>query len=63
MFLRNELPASDWFLAYVRAFCSGPIVMMAMGMKAMVMMAMVMVLVLVILVPEALWQVGGLRQR
>jgi len=39
-------------------------VMMAMVMMAMVMMAMVMMaMVMVIIVPEALRQVGWLRQR
>jgi hypothetical protein len=38
-------------------------VMMAMVMMAMVMMVMVMVSMMVIIVPEALRQVGWLRQR
>jgi len=42
---------------------SGLMVMMAMVMMAMLMMAMVMVSVMVIIVPEALRQVGWLRQR
>jgi hypothetical protein len=41
----------------------GLIVMMVMVMMVMVMTAMVMVAVMVIIVPEALRQVGWLRQR
>jgi len=45
------------------AFGPGLLVMMAMVMMDVVMMTMVMVLVMVIIVPEALGQVGWLRQR
>ena len=48
---------------YVCGFGPGLMVMMAMVMMAMVMMAMVMVSVMVIIVPEALREVGCLRQR
>jgi hypothetical protein len=41
----------------------GLMVMMAMVMMAMVMTAMVLVSVMVIIVPDALRQVGWLRQR
>jgi hypothetical protein len=54
IFQRNQLPASHRFWAYVCAFGPGLMVMMAMVMMAMVM---------VIIVPEALRQVGWLRQR
>jgi len=57
IFLRNLLPASHRFWAYACAFGPGLMVMMAM-----VMMAMAMVSVMVIIVPEALRQVGWLRQ-
>jgi len=60
IFQRNLLPASHRFWAYVCAFGPGLIVMMVMVMMAMV---MVMVSVMVIIVPEALRQVGWLRQR
>ena len=72
MFQQNLLLASHGLWAYVSAF--GPelivmmamvmmaTVMMAMVMMAMVMTAMVMVSVMVIIVPEALRQVGWLRQ-
>jgi len=63
IFQRNLLPASHRLWAYVCAFGPGLMVMMAMVMMAMVMMAMVMVSVMVIIVPEALRQVGWLRQR
>jgi len=53
IFQRNLLPASHRFWAYVFAFGPGLIVMMAM----------VMVSVMVITAPEALRQVGWLRQR
>jgi len=62
IFQRNQLPACHRFWAYVCTFGPGLLVMMAMVMMAMVMMAMVMVLVKVIIVPEALRQVGWLRQ-
>ena len=60
--------ASYRLWAYVCAFGLGlmvmmVMVMMAMMMMAMVMMAMVIVSVMVIIVPEALTQVGWLRQR
>ena len=55
---RNLLPASHRLRVYVSGFGPGLMVMMAM-----VMMAMVMVLVMVIIVPEALREVGCLRQR
>jgi len=68
----NLLLASHGLWAYVCAFGPGLMVMMAMVMMAMVMMAMamiamamtamVMVSVMVIIVPEALRQVGWLRQ-
>jgi hypothetical protein len=60
---QNLLPASHRLWAYVYAFGPRLTVMMAMVMMAMVMMAMVMVLVVVTIVPEALRQVGWLRQR
>jgi len=73
IFQRNQLLASHRMWAYVCAFGPGlmvmmvmvmmVMVMMAMVMMAMVMMAMVMVSVMVIIVPEALRQVGWLRQR
>jgi len=68
IFQRNLLLASHGLWAYVCAFGPGLMVMMAMVMMAMVMMAivmtaMVMVSVMVIIVPEALRQVGWLRQR
>jgi hypothetical protein len=64
----NLLLASHGLWAYVCAFGPGLMVMMVMVMMAMVMMAMVMtamviVSVMVIIVPEALRQVGWLRQR
>jgi hypothetical protein len=59
IFQRNLLLASHGLWAYVCAFGPGLMVMMAMVMMAMVMAAMVMV----IIVPEALRQVGWLRQR
>jgi hypothetical protein len=55
--------ASHGLWAYVCAFGPGLMVMKAMVMMAMVMTAMVMVAVMVISVPEALRQVGWLRQR
>ena len=57
IFQRDLLPASHRLWAYVCAFGPGLMVMMAM-----VIMAMVMVSVMVIIVPEALRQVGWLRQ-
>jgi len=67
IFQRNLLLASHGLWAYVCAFGPGLMVMMAMVMMAMVMMAMVMAMVMVsvmvIIVPEALRQVGWLRQR
>jgi len=68
IFQRNLLPASHGLWAYVCVFWPGLMVMMAMVMMAMVMMAMVlmamvMASVMVIIVPEALRQVGWLRQR
>jgi len=60
IFQRNLLLASHGLWAYVCAFGPGLMVMMAMVMTAMV---MVMVSVMVIIVPEALRQVGWLRQR
>jgi len=58
IFQRNLLLASHGLWAYECAYGPGLMVMMAM-----VMTAMVMVLVMVIIVPEALRQVGWLRQR
>jgi len=58
IFQQNLLPASHRLWAYVYAFGPGLMVIMAM-----VIMAMVMVLVVVTIVPEALRQVGWLRQR
>jgi len=58
IFQRNPLLASQGLWAYVYAFGPGLMVMMAM-----VMMVMVMVSVMVNIVPEALRQVGWLRQR
>jgi len=68
MFQQNLLPASHRLSAYVCSFGPGlmvmmAVVMMAMVMMTMVMMVMVMVSVMVIIVPEALRQVGSLRQR
>jgi len=63
VFQRNQLLASHRLSAYVCAFGPGLMVMMAVVMMAMVMTAMVMVSVMVIIVPEALRQVGWLRQR
>jgi len=57
IFHRNLEPASHWLWPYVCAFGPGMMVMLAM-----VMTAMVMVSVMVIIVPEALRQVGWLRQ-
>jgi cation transport ATPase len=54
IFQQNLLLASHELLAYVCAFGPGLMVMMAMVM---------MVMVMVIIVPEALRQVGWLRQR
>jgi hypothetical protein len=54
IFQENLLLASHGLWAYVCAFGPGLMVMMAMVMAAMVM---------VIIVPEALRQVGWLRQR
>ena len=62
MSLRNLLRASNGLWAYVCAFGSGLMVMIAKAMMAMVMMVMVMVLGIVIIVPEALRQVGWLLQ-
>jgi len=59
----NLLPTSHRLCAYVFAFSPGLLVMMAIVMMAMVMMPMVMVSVMAIIVPEALRQVGWLRQR
>jgi len=56
IFRRNLLPASHRLWAYVCTFGPGLMVMVAM------VMAMVMVSVMVIIVPEALRQVGWLRQ-
>jgi len=61
IFLRNLLPASHLLWAYVCAFGPGLMVMMPMVMPMP--MEMVMVLVMVIIVPEALRQLGSLRQR
>jgi len=58
IFQWNLLLASHRLWAYMCAFGPGLMVMMAM-----VMMAMVMVSVMVVIVPEALRQVGWLRQR
>jgi len=63
IFQRNLVLASHGLWAYVCAFGPGLMVIMAMVMMAMVMTAMVMVAVMVIIVPEALRQVGWLRQR
>ena len=63
IFQGNLLLASHGLWAYVCAFGPGLIVTMGMVMMAMVMMVMVMVSVMVIIVPEALRQVGWLRQR
>ena len=68
IFQRNLLLASHGLLAYVCAYGPGLMVMMAMvimamAMMALVMTALVMVSVMVIIVPEALRQVGWLRQR
>jgi hypothetical protein len=66
IFQQNLLLASHGLWAYVSAFGPGlmvmAMVMMAMVMMATVMTAMVMVSVMVIIVPEALRQVGWLRQ-
>jgi len=63
IFPPNLVLASHGLWEYVCAFEPGLMVMMAMAMMVMVMTAMVMVLVMVIIVPEALRQVGWLRQR
>ena len=68
IFQRNLLAASHRWRVYVCVFGLGLMVTMAMVMMAMVMMAMVMIPVVmvsvtVIIVPEALRQVGWLRQR
>jgi len=52
-----------WARANGDAMVMMAMVMMVMVMTAMVMMAMAMVSVMVIIVPEALRQVGWLRQR
>jgi len=57
IFQRNLLPASHRLWGYVCTFRPGQMVMMAMPME------MDMVLAKVIIVPEALTQVGWLRQR
>ena len=57
IFRRNLLPASHQLSESVCTFGPGLMVMVVM-----VMMVMVMVLVMVIIVPEALRQVGWLRQ-
>ena len=62
IFQRNLLLASPGVWEYVRAFGLGLMVIMAMVMMEMVMTAMVMVSVMVVIVPEALRQVGWLRQ-
>jgi len=59
IFQGNLLLASHGLWAYVCVLGPGLMVMMAMVMMAMAMAAMVMV----IIVPEALRQVGWLRQR
>jgi hypothetical protein len=59
IFQRNLLLASHGLVAYVCALAPGLMVMMATVMLAMVITAMV----IVIIVPEALRQVGWLRQR
>jgi len=64
IFPQNLLLASHGLWAYECSFGPGLMVMMATVMMAMVMMAMVMAaMVMVIIVPEALRQVGWLRQR
>jgi len=60
IFLRNQLPACHRFWAYVRAFGPGLNVMLVLVMGMMI--PMVVVLVMVIIVPEALRQLGWLRQ-
>jgi len=65
IFQRNLLLASHGLWAYVCAFGPALMVMMAMVMMVMMVMVMtarVMVSVMVMIVPEALRQVGWLRQ-